>query len=162
MTFLSLSSGTADCCSKRQYDFLVFLFIFSLHEISIKGRDRDKTEKKVVEDWSKQVNQLQWMNSNVFLIVKLLFFFRTQWTKIDNSILKLFGETKICIGYSIFGLFKKNQVESWIKWSNVSSKSQNNFQNSYTWKFLNVNVTIWNGCFSEWDYWFRITVFFIC
>ena len=31
---------------KRQYDFLVFLFIFSLHEISIKGRDRDKTEKK--------------------------------------------------------------------------------------------------------------------
>ena len=36
--------------SKRQYDFLVFLFIFSLHEISIKGRDRDKTEKKVVED----------------------------------------------------------------------------------------------------------------
>ena len=79
---------------KGQYDFLVFLFIFSLHEISIKGRDRDKTEKKssrglIETSKSAAVNEFVCVFN-----VKLLFFFRTQWTKIDNSIRKLFGKTK--------------------------------------------------------------------
>ena len=36
-------------------------------KFQLKVETETRQKKKVVEDWSKQVNQLQWMNSNVIV-----------------------------------------------------------------------------------------------